>query len=160
MDDEVEGEGGVADRHENAGARYQAKLNGDPSTMRSVPTRIGRELATLPYDYRVTLDANEQYADLAALARWSTGSPRRGAAADYGKPPVNIEQPTPATSPAKRPLGALARRDFHRRRGGRLLRCVPIAWALGYAASPRNPARHPEQVSDQRDARGEMERGR
>ena len=29
--------------------------------------RIGNELATLPHDYRSPLDANEQYADLAAL---------------------------------------------------------------------------------------------
>ena len=53
---------------ENAGARYfKLKLNGDPAHDTDRLTRIGKELATLPYDYRVTLDANEQYADLAAL---------------------------------------------------------------------------------------------
>ena len=32
LDDKVEGEGGVADAHENAGARYfKLKLNGDPA---------------------------------------------------------------------------------------------------------------------------------
>jgi hypothetical protein len=67
MDDKVEGEGGVADIRENAGARYfKLKLNGDPAHDADRLTRIGKELATLPYDYRVTLDANEQYADLAA----------------------------------------------------------------------------------------------
>ncbi|MDI1265229.1 MAG: hypothetical protein PS018_18420, partial [bacterium] len=68
MDDKVEGEGGVADAKENAGARYfKLKLNGDPDHDAKRLARIGAELATLPYDYRVTLDANEQYADLAVL---------------------------------------------------------------------------------------------
>ena len=69
LDDEVEGEGGVADVKENAGARYfKLKLNGDPAHDAERLIRIGKQLATLPYDYKVTLDANEQYADLAALA--------------------------------------------------------------------------------------------
>ena len=35
LDDKVEGEGGVADAQENAGARYfKLKLNGDPEPMR------------------------------------------------------------------------------------------------------------------------------
>ena len=68
MDDRVEGDGGVADQKENAGARYfKLKLNGDPAHDTDRLTRIGNELPTLPYDYRVTLDANEQYADLAGL---------------------------------------------------------------------------------------------
>ena len=69
MDDKVEGEGGVADIRENAGARYfKLKLNGDPAHDTDRLIRIGKEVATLPYDYRITLDANEQYADLAALS--------------------------------------------------------------------------------------------
>src|SRR5207237_9466487 len=68
MDDKVEGEGGVADAHENAGGRYlKLKLNGDPAHDAERLIRIGKELATLPHDYSVTLDANEQYADLAAF---------------------------------------------------------------------------------------------
>ena len=55
-------------RSENAGARYfKLKLNGDPEHDAARLIRIGKELATLPHDYSVTLDANEQYADLAAL---------------------------------------------------------------------------------------------
>src|SRR5919107_1557597 len=55
MDDRVEGEGGVADQKENAGARYfKLKLNGDPAHDTDRLIRIGKELATLPYDYRVT----------------------------------------------------------------------------------------------------------
>src|SRR5229473_635268 len=68
LDDKVEGAGGVADINENAGARYfKLKLNGDPEADAARLTRIGNELATLSHDYSVTLDANEQYADLSAL---------------------------------------------------------------------------------------------
>src|SRR6266850_5149521 len=60
LDDKIEGEGGVADSKENAGARYfKLKLNGDPEHDSDRLIRIGRELITLPYGYRVTLDANE-----------------------------------------------------------------------------------------------------
>ena len=49
MDDKVEGEGGVADTKENAGARYfKLKLNGDPAHDADRLIRIGKELATLP----------------------------------------------------------------------------------------------------------------
>src|SRR5207302_8302811 len=61
LDDKVEGEGGVADAKENAGARYfKLKLNGDPAHDADRLIRIGKELSALPHDYRVTLDANEQ----------------------------------------------------------------------------------------------------
>src|SRR5450631_4217628 len=68
LDDQVEGAGGVADAKENSGARYfKLKLNGDPEHDAARLIRIGKELAGLPHDYCVTLDANEQYADLAGL---------------------------------------------------------------------------------------------
>ena len=58
----------MADHKENTGARYfKLKLNGDPEADAARLIRIGKELATLSHDYRVSLDANEQYADLAAL---------------------------------------------------------------------------------------------
>src|ERR1700731_4752072 len=69
LDDQVEGKGGVADVRENAGAPYfKLKLNGDPLADAARLIRIGGELATLPHDYSVTLDANEQYADLGGLS--------------------------------------------------------------------------------------------
>src|SRR5260370_23584275 len=69
LDDKVEGTGGVADIKENAGARYfKLKLNGDPLVDAARLIRIGNELATRPTDLRVTLDANEQYADLPGLS--------------------------------------------------------------------------------------------
>ncbi len=64
LDDVVEGAGGVADARENSAARYfKLKLAGNPDADAARLVRIGRELATLPYEYGVTLDANEQYAD-------------------------------------------------------------------------------------------------
>ena len=42
LDDRIEGEGGVADAQENAGARYfKLKLNGDPDADAARLTRIG-----------------------------------------------------------------------------------------------------------------------
>ncbi len=42
MDDKIEGEGGVTDPHENAGARYfKLKLNGDPEADAARLIRIG-----------------------------------------------------------------------------------------------------------------------
>src|SRR4029077_4442863 len=68
LDDKIEGEGGVADAKENAGARYfKLKLGGDPEGDSARLIRIGREPPSLDHNYRVTLDANEQYADLAEL---------------------------------------------------------------------------------------------
>src|SRR5689334_18069243 len=66
--DRIEGRGGVADPEATSGARYfKLKLGGDPDADAARLARIARELAALPYDYRVTVDANEQYADLVEL---------------------------------------------------------------------------------------------
>src|SRR5271165_1507347 len=68
LDDPIEGKGGVADLRENSGARYfKLKLGGNPDSDAARLAAIGKELARLSYDYKVTLDANEQYADLDAL---------------------------------------------------------------------------------------------
>src|SRR5579863_7850287 len=68
IDDAIEGEGGVADVKERAGARYfKLKLAGDPVADAIRLIRIGKALAKLAYGTRVTLDANEQYSDFVAL---------------------------------------------------------------------------------------------
>lgn len=113
MDDRVEGEGGVADPHENAGARYfKLKLNGDPAHDAARLTRIGNELATLPHDYRVTLDANEQYADLNALGALVEQLDRDSALKPIASKLLYIEQPMPRDITRQSPLGALGSRDF------------------------------------------------
>ena len=133
MDDQVEGEGGVADSKENAGARYfKLKLNGDPAHDADRLTRIGKELATLPYDYRVTLDANEQYADLAALGALAERLDRDAALRPIAAKLLYIEQPMPRDITRQSPLGALARRDFIVDEADDSYDAFPIARALGY----------------------------
>jgi hypothetical protein len=133
MDDTVEGEGGVADISENAGARYfKLKLNGDPAHDADRLTRIGNELVTLPYDYRVTLDANEQYADLAALSALVDRLDRDAALRPIAQKLLYIEQPMPRDITRQSPLGALARRDFIVDEADDSYDAYPIARALGY----------------------------
>jgi hypothetical protein len=133
MDDKVEGAGGVADKKENAGARYfKLKLNGDPEHDADRLIRIGRELATLPYDYRVTLDANEQYADLAALSALVERLDREVALRPIAAKLLYIEQPMPRDITRQSQLGALARRDFIVDEADDSYDAFPLAKALGY----------------------------
>jgi hypothetical protein len=113
LDDRIEGTCGVVDTNENAGARYfKLKLNGDPDADAARLTRIGRELATLPHDYRVTLDANEQYADLAGLSTLVERLDRDSALQPIATKLLYIEQPMPRDITRASPLGALGTRDF------------------------------------------------
>ncbi|MCK1640627.1 hypothetical protein IVA95_24320 [Bradyrhizobium sp. 157] len=133
MDDKIEGEGGVADRQENAGARYfKLKLNGDPAHDADRLIRIGNELATLSYDYRVTLDANEQYADLTALNALVERLDRDAALRPIAQKLLYIEQPMPRDITRQSPLGALARRDFIVDEADDAYDAFPVAQALGY----------------------------
>jgi hypothetical protein len=133
MDDKVEGEGGVADQKENTGARYfKLKLNGDPAHDADRLIRIGKELATLPYDYRVTLDANEQYADLAGLRALVEQLDRDAALRPIAQKLLYIEQPMPRDITRQSPLGALARRDFIVDEADDSYDAFPVARALGY----------------------------
>ena len=133
MDDQVEGEGGVADTHENAGARYfKLKLNGDPEADAARLIRIGAELATLPHDYSVTLDANEQYADLAALGALVDRLDRDAALKPIAAKLLYIEQPMPRESFRQSPLGQLSRRDIIIDEADDSYDAFPAARALGY----------------------------
>src|SRR6202011_4075541 len=75
-------------------------------------TLIGNELTTLPHDYSVTLDANEQYADLAALGALVDGLDRDSALKPIATKLLYIEQPMPRDITRESPLGALGARDF------------------------------------------------
>jgi hypothetical protein len=131
LDDQVDGSGGVADINENAGARYfKLKLDGDPERDASRLTRIGSELATLPHDYRITLDANEQYADLAALAALVERLDRDNALKPIAAKLLYIEQPLPRETLS--PLGALAARDFIIDEADDGYEAFPAPRALGY----------------------------
>jgi hypothetical protein len=133
LDDPVEGEGGVADTRENAGARYfKLKLNGDPEADAARLILIGRELARLPLDYRVTLDANEQYADLAGLRMLIERLRSDDALAPIAAKLLYIEQPMPRDITRASPLGELASCDFIIDEADDCYNAFPAARALGY----------------------------
>jgi hypothetical protein len=133
LDDKVEGAGGVADAKENSGARFfKLKLNGDPDADAARLTRIGNELATLAHDYRVSLDANEQYADLTALSSLMDRLDRDGALRPIATKLLYIEQPMPRDITRQSPLGRLSGRDFIIDEADDSYDAFPAARALGY----------------------------
>jgi hypothetical protein len=133
LDDKIEGEGGVADARENAGARYfKLKLNGDPEADAARLIRIGKALATLPHDYSVTLDANEQYADLAGLGALVDRLDRDHALKPIAAKLLYIEQPMPRDITRASPLSALASRNFIIDEADDCYDAFPVARALGY----------------------------
>jgi hypothetical protein len=133
LDDRIEGDGGVSDSAQNAGASYfKLKMNGDPDHDALRLIRIGKELAGLPRDYRVTLDANEQYADLLALGALADRLDRDGALQPIAAKLLYIEQPMPRETTRQSPLGALAGRDFIIDEADDSYDAFPAARALGY----------------------------
>lgn len=133
LDDTVEGVGGVADPKENAGARYfKLKLGGDPDADAARLIRIGAELATLPCDYTVTLDGNEQYPDLTALAALVDRLERDDALKPIFRKLIYIEQPLPRDITRQSSLGALRRRHFIIDEADDSYDAWPIAHKLGY----------------------------
>lgn len=133
LDDTVEGEGGVADAHENAGANYfKLKLSGDPAADAARLARIGNELDTLGRDYKVTLDANEQYADLTALQALIDRLDDEPALRPISSRLLYIEQPMPREVTRQSPLGSLAARSFIIDEADDSYDAFPAARALGY----------------------------
>ena len=133
MDDKVEGKGGVADPADNAGARYfKLKLGGDPLADTARLIRIGKELGKLPYDYKVTLDANEQYADLTALGALVASLDHDSALNPIAAKLLYVEQPMPRDIFRQSPLGKLTRRDFIIDEADDCYDAFPAAKALGY----------------------------
>jgi len=133
LDDTIEGEGGVADGRENAGARFfKLKLSGDPASDAARLIRIGKELDTLGRDTKVTLDANEQYADLAALRALIDRLDRDAALRPIASRLLYVEQPMPRDITRQSPLGSLATRDFIIDEADDSYDAFPAARALGY----------------------------
>jgi hypothetical protein len=133
LTDRIEGEGGVSDVSANCGARFfKLKLGGDPDLDSAQLARIGRELATLPFDYRVTVDANEQYADLRALEVLVEKLDFDPALRPIAGKLLYIEQPMPREIVRHAPLGRLARRDIIIDEADDCYDAFPAARALGY----------------------------
>jgi len=113
LDDGIEGEGGVADVRENAGARYfKLKLSGDPEADAKRLVRIGKELGKLDREYKVSLDANEQYADFGALRGLIDRLDHDAALHPISARLLYIEQPMPRDITWETALGSLAERAF------------------------------------------------
>jgi hypothetical protein len=113
LDDRLEGAGGVADINENSAARYfKLKLAGNPEADAARLVRIGRELAALPNAYNVTLDANEQYADLGDLRILVDRLSKDTTLAPIASRLLYVEQPMPRDLTRATPLGGVALYDF------------------------------------------------
>ena len=133
LDDTIDGQGGVADSDENSGARYfKLKMNGDPEADTARLTKIGNALASLPYDYRLSLDANEQYADLGALGALVDRLDHDAALKPIASKLLYIEQPMPRDITRASPLGALSKRNFIIDEADDSWDAFPAAKALGY----------------------------
>jgi hypothetical protein len=89
-------------------------------------------LATLPHDYGVTLDANEQYADLSALRALADQLDGDAALRPIAAKLLYIEQPMPRDITRASPLGALVKRDFIIDEADDSYDAFPAARALGY----------------------------
>lgn len=133
LDDIVEGEGGVADARENAGANYfKLKLSGDSAADAARLVRIGKELDTLGRATKLTLDANEQYADLAALQALMDRFDRDPDLRPIVSRLLYVEQPMPRDITRQSPLGSLAARGFIIDEADDSYDAFPAARALGY----------------------------
>jgi hypothetical protein len=133
LDDAIEGEGGLADAHENAGARYfKLKLSGNPQGDAARLARIGEALDGLGRGCKVTLDANEQYADIAALRALMDRLDLDSALRPIASRLLYVEQPMPRNVTRQSPLGSLAARKFIVDEADDSYDAFPAARALGY----------------------------
>ncbi len=111
MLDPLEGPGGLEEIAAAYGCRhFKIKLNGDPRADAARLAAIDAELRRLGIDYRATVDANEQYADLASLAALCDALETDAALAGLAGRLLYIEQPLPRELTLQTPLGALAER--------------------------------------------------
>ena len=133
LDDAIEGEGGVADVKENAGARYfKLKLAGDPDADAIRLIRIGKALAKLAYGTRVTLDANEQYSDFVSLQDLVDRLRSDTALEPIASRLLYIEQPMPRDLTRAVTLRARSGCDFIIDEADDTYDAFPAARLLGY----------------------------
>ncbi len=96
--------------HADSGCRYfKIKLSGDPSVDRERLARIVEALAELDIDYRLTLDANEQYPSYKALAALVDALLHDDAFEHVMQRLLYIEQPLPREMTWDVPLGELGK---------------------------------------------------
>ena len=96
---------------DTTGCRYfKLKLGGDPAADHARLAEIAGALEATGVDYRVTVDANEQYADAAALASLTDALARAEDLADLARRLLYIEQPLPRELTWATPLGPAGER--------------------------------------------------
>ncbi len=111
MLDPLTGKGGLADIIAAYGCRYfKIKLGGDPDADSARLAAIHAELERIGVDYRATVDANEQYADLASLASLCDALRSQASLTGIAERLLYIEQPLPRELTSATSLGALAGR--------------------------------------------------
>lgn len=92
------------------GCRYfKVKLSGDPAHDRDRLAQVAQMLEALALDYRLTLDANEQYPSHAALSALVRALLDDDAFSEVVQRLLYIEQPLPRAMTWEVPLGELAR---------------------------------------------------
>ncbi|MEW6643258.1 MAG: hypothetical protein AB1586_22320 [Pseudomonadota bacterium] len=133
LDDELHGPHGIGAIALQSGTRYfKLKLGGWPEADAERLAAIGREIDAVGGDIKVTLDANEQYADLAALADLMDSLDRDVTLAPIARLLLYLEQPMPRDITAQTPLGTLARRDVIIDEADDSYGAFAAARALGY----------------------------
>ncbi len=89
---------------------FKLKLGGDPEKDRLRLAAIAEALAATGMDYRVTVDANEQYADAKALAALIHALSHDDGLRILAERLLYIEQPLPRETTWDTPLGAMGER--------------------------------------------------
>lgn len=111
MLDPLTGPDGLGEIVLATGCRYlKIKLSGEPDPDLARLAAIDAVLRRLDIDYRATIDANEQYADFAALTALCGALGRDRALSSLRERLVYIEQPLPRETALSTPLNALAER--------------------------------------------------
>lgn len=136
LDDELHGAAGVATIATNSGTRYfKLKLGGKPDADAERLAAIGREIdavASQTGQTWVTLDANEQYADIDGLRDLVGRLGRDAALAPIARRLLYVEQPMPRDITAQTPLHGLDRTSFIIDEADDAYGAFPAAKALGY----------------------------
>ena len=141
LDDKIEGEGGVADAKKTP-ARAISSLSSTAIPEYDV-ARLIRSEATriLPHEYQVTLDANEQYADLKALAALVNGLAGTDDLKALAARLLYIEQPLPREKTRNTRLRPWANATFIIDEADTHYDAFEQARRLDIAACRRNPAK-------------------
>ena len=106
----------------------------------------------------MTLDANEQYADLDALGALVERLDRDSALKPIAGKLLYIEQPMPRDITRQSPLGALAGRDFIIDEADNSYDAFPAARALGYRGISSKSCKGIYKSVINADSRRQMER--